>query len=183
MSIGNALFVPTSIVVKREYWIGVAILIAIAAAIYGFSIWLMRGSSGLSGMMMGSMASMLLLPLVYTWFCLIGGRLRDAGASPWYFLLGFFGYYILSSVLSVIFVMPDMMGAMEGMIENMPTEAEMEEDPSAYVSDMFDSQTEMMGKMLPKQMVATTIASLLTATPFGFLHQKLDKNPYREMTA
>lgn len=176
MSVSSALFVPTSVVEKKDYWIGAAILIALGAAISALPLLFMKQDSGLAGIMMGSMASLLLMVLIYPWFCLIGGRLRDVGASPWFYLLGLLGYYIATTIISLIIMMPEMTGMMEDMVTNMP---DPEADPQDSLNQMMDVQTEMMRKMIPKQIIATIVSSGLVALIFGLLKQKLDGNPYR----
>jgi len=175
MSIMRALFGPDQVTDQKTYWTGVGVLLVLGAVIAYLPLLFMGEGGGISGMMKGGALGMLLYLLIYPWFCLIGGRLRDAGHSPWYFLLGFFGYAIVSGVLGFMLMAPEMAGMMEGMMENMP---DPEAEPSAAMNEMMDMQAEMMRKSIPKQIIAGLIASLLVAIPFGLLKPKADGNNY-----
>lgn len=172
----RALFVPTTITEKKTYWIGVVILVALGAAISFLPLMLIGDNADFASIMSAGMAGILLYLLIYPWFCLIAGRLRDAGASPWFYLLGLLGYVVIAQVLTMLLIMPGMMENMEGMMENMP---QGEGDEAEMMNEMMQMQAGMMKEMLPKQAIAQGITSILSALPFGFLAQKIEGNRYR----
>lgn len=169
MSVSKALFVPNTVVDRGTYLVAALILIIVGAIIGFLPLALIQEGGGLQSMMTVTSVSMLVYVLIYPWFCTIAGRLRDAGASPWFFLLGLFGYAVVSSVLGMIFIMPAMAGMMEGVIENIP---DTEGDEAEAVAQMMDMQVEMMRQMLPAQAIAGSVASFLTAAVFWFLPHK-----------
>jgi len=169
MSVSKALFVPNSVVERGTYLVAALILIIIGAIIGFLPLAFIQEGGGLSSMMMATSMGMLLYVMIYPWFCTIAGRLRDAGASPWFFLLGLLGYVVVSSVLGMIFIMPAMAGMMDGIVENIP---DTERDEAEAVAQMMDMQVEMMRQMLPAQAIAGSVASLLIAAVFWFLPHK-----------
>lgn len=173
MDIVRALFVPMAVVDRNTYWIGALILICAGLVITGLPILLLSDKDpGFGAVMSAGMSSTILLLLIYPWFCLIAGRLRDAGASPWFFLLGLLGYVVLAQIFVMFLVMPGMADGMLELAESLPTE---DEHPAEAMKTMMAMQAEMMKDMLPGQMVGNGIASVLAALPFGFLTKGKDE--------
>lgn len=168
MSIVRALFVPNAVVDKGTYWTGAAILILIGVAVNGLPLTLLSSEPEFSEIMMIGMLGWINFLLVYPWFCLIAGRLRDAGASVWFYLAGLVGYVVLNQVLATIFIVPSMVGNMEEFYSAMPGDGGSAEDMEA----MMALQAKIMRQMLPMQILSSAIASVLTALPFGLLSKK-----------
>lgn len=175
MSILKALFNPSTVVDKKTYWMGGAILVVLGALIYAAPLIFMTEDAGISGIMTGAIFSIFIYLLIYPWFCLIGGRLRDGGQSPVIYIAAFVGYAILSWIITMILIMPGMIENMEGMLENLPDDSD---DSEQAVEQMVAMQAVMMKQMVPKQIIASTLASILTMLPFGLLKQKVDGNQY-----
>lgn len=178
MSVLNSLFNPSAVVEKKDYWIGGVILLILGALIYAAPLLFMSEDAGFSGVVKGSFFSMFIYLLIYPWFCLIGGRLRDTGNSPAIFIAAFLGYAVLSSVFSMILIMPEMTSNMEEMLKNMPEPEDLENGEESF-EQMFAVQSDLMRRMIPKQVIGSTIASVLIMLPFGLMKQKFDGNPYK----
>lgn len=166
MKVTQALFVPTAEVDKSTYWTASGILIIVGLVIAFLPMAFMNDLSNPASIMMATLSGVLVYALIYPWFCVIGGRLRDSGNSPWFYLLALLGYVILASILSAFLIMPEMVANMQNMVENIPTDGQPSEEQFEAVMEM---QMEMMKSMIPKQAMASTIASILVVLPFGFL--------------
>jgi len=178
MSILHDLFVPKGLTHGGRYWTGCAILFFAGVAIQALPLVIMSNASGFSGIMMGAASGILLWLLIYPYVCLFGKRLRDAGASPWFFLLALLAYVVASQIASFIAIIP-LMSEMSNDI--MQQSQNMQNGtPQQNMEQMTAMQVDMMKKMLPIQIVVTGIVTIIIDVVIGLLPRKLEGNIYRD---
>lgn len=188
MNIAAILFSPNGTVSGRPYWIACALLILAELAIMLSSYAVILRGDSLQSLMMGSMFSVLLWLLIYPYFCVYGKRLRDVGASAWFFLLILLVYAIVSWIAQMLIMMPVMMGEDGIMTQQMGNMEEMMRtqngDAPPDFSKMMDAQMQMQKEIMKKVFLPNMIAGIVISAVFsgilGVIKTKRENNPYRD---
>ena len=159
MTLGSVLFSPNGRIGARTFWRGLIVLL--------MAVIILQVASVYAGQLVGGIAGVISLGLVYPYLCVFGKRLHDAGKSAWWFLLFLFGYVVLSGVLQMV-LLPVL----------SPAAAELNEEMSMLMENGQWADAFAYGPEIARESLFTSLISLIACNAvLGFLAARLKSDP------
>ena len=117
------------------------------------------------------MFGMLQYPLVFSYVCVFGKRLHDAGHSAWFYLLFLAGYFVLSTTATAIlmpFLSPEAL-SMQADFQKLAMEGQF--------GAAMDEVAKIAQELARKSVLTTVTAFLLTSGALGLIGARLQSDP------
>lgn len=159
MNIGSVLFSPNGRIGPRTFWRGLIILLMVVIVTQVASVY--------AGPILGGIAGLVSIALVYPYLCVFGKRLHDAGKSAWWFLLFLLGYFIINGVLQTVLLPVFSPGAVE-----------LNEEMALLMEQGQWAEALAYAPEIARESLFTSLISLIICNGFlGFLAARLKSDP------
>jgi len=165
----DLLFNPNGRIAKRRFWQGVVLVTVVAVIKRGMEIKL----AGAMGGLLGIVAMLVTLGLVYANICIFAKRFHDAGTSGWWIIAVWFGkfftFVLMFALLGGLFLGADGTAVLEAVMEGWATADEVQ---------LTQASRQLVDLLFPLIILSYVVNALLAALIVGSLPSDPKANTY-----
>lgn len=165
----DLLFNPNGRIAKRRFWQGVVLVTVVAVIKRGMEIKL----AGAMGGLLGIVAMLVTLGLVYANICIFAKRFHDAGTSGWWIIAVWFGkfftFVLMFALLGGLFLGADGTAVLEAVMEGWATADE---------AQLTQASRRLVDLLFPLIILSYVVNGVLAALIVGNLPSDPKANAY-----